>query len=64
MKIMKTMHLLESRCKMSNANISQLFLQEPGLRVLVASLVLHKKNHLSSVTSFPLVRSKRPVRYV
>ena len=46
MKMMKTMHLLESRCKMRNENISQLFLLGPGLRVLVTSQVLHKKKLL------------------
>ena len=41
--MMKTMYLLESRYKMPNANISQLFLLGPGVRVLVTSLVLHNK---------------------
>ena len=42
-QMMKTMYLLESRYKMPNANISQLFLLGPGVRVLVTSLVLHNK---------------------
>ena len=44
--MMKTMHLLESRYKISNVNICQLFLLGPGVRVLVTSFVLNNKKLL------------------
>ena len=45
-QMMKTMHLLECRCKMPNANIKQLFLLETRRRLSVTSLVLQNKKLL------------------
>ena len=55
-QMMKTMHLLKSRCKMPNANVSQLFLLGPGLRVLVTILVFHNKKLLFINNTYTLER--------